>query len=161
MVRWDMPVNREVGCMKSAFALLLVLCPLVWASPCPMGQAKDEATLIQIEHTWARALEEQDVSALMCILADEFEDAGPTGALADRTTILKRADNHRGVHHELSEMHARIYGDVAYIRGVARAVMKTPGAPPSVVRFTDVYVYRDGRWQCVAGHESSFPRPVT
>jgi hypothetical protein len=22
------------------------------------------------------------------------------------------------------------------------------------VRFTDVYVYRDGRWQCVAGHES-------
>jgi hypothetical protein len=22
------------------------------------------------------------------------------------------------------------------------------------VRFTDVYVYREGRWQCVAGHES-------
>jgi len=22
------------------------------------------------------------------------------------------------------------------------------------VRFTDIYVYREGRWQCVAGHES-------
>jgi ketosteroid isomerase-like protein len=132
----------------------------VWQS-LPQGQAKDEATLIQIEQTWARSLEQQDVSALMCILADEFEDAGPTGALADRSIILARADNHRGVHHELSELHARIYGDVAYIRGLARAVSTDRGAPASVVRFTDVYVYRDGRWQCVAAHESSLPRPVT
>lgn len=150
--------------MKYVLGLMLcpaMLCSLVYASPCPTGQAKDEATLIQIEQTWARALEEQDVSALTCILADEFEDAGPSGALSDRSTILGQADRHPGVHHELSELHAHIYGDVAYIRGVARAVVKNnPGAPPMVVRFTDVYVYRDGRWQCVAGHESRFPRPI-
>jgi ketosteroid isomerase-like protein len=158
---------EEVACMKSALwmvlCLVMSLCPPAFCNPCPTGQAKDEATLIQIEQTWARALEEQDVGALMCILADEFEDAGPTGALADRSKILARADSHRGVHHELSELHAHIYGDVAYIRGVARAAAakNVPGAPPMVVRFTDVYVYRDGRWQCVAGHESSFPRPAT
>jgi ketosteroid isomerase-like protein len=140
---------------------LLLLCPAAYAATCPLNQAKDEATLIQIEQTWAKALETQDVSALMCILADEFEDAGPTGALADKKAILARADNHKSVHHELSEMHARVYGDFAYIRGVARAVSKTRGAPPNKVRFTDVYVYRDGRWQCVAAHESAFPRLVT
>jgi ketosteroid isomerase-like protein len=140
---------------------LLLLCPLAYGSPCPTNQPKDEATLAQIEQTWARSLETQDISALMCILADEFEDAGPTGALADRTAILARADNHKGVHHELSEMHARIYGDVAYIRGIATAISKAHGAPLNKVRFTDVYVYRDGRWQCVAAHESAFPRPVT
>ena len=138
---------------------LLLLCPLGYASPCPTGQAKDEAALIQIEQTWARALEAQDVSALACILADEFEDAGPGGALSDRSKILGRAANHPGVHHELSELHARVYGDAAYIRGVAAAAMDK-GRLARKLRFTDVYVYREGRWQCVAGHESLFPRPV-
>ena len=145
--------------MKYALWLLL-LCPLAYAGPCPTGQAKDEATLIQIEQTWAAALEKQDVSALMCILADEFEDAGPNGNLNGRAETLARADHHPGQHHELSELHARIYGDYAYIRGVARAVSTTPGAPLDKVRFTDVYVYREGRWQCVAAQESRFPRAV-
>jgi ketosteroid isomerase-like protein len=138
---------------------LLLLCPFAYASPCATKQTKDEAALIQIERTWARALEEQNISALGCILADEFEDAGPTGALADRTTILNRAADHHGVHNELSELHAHVYGDFAYIRGIATAVMDNK-RPAMKVRFTDVYVYREARWQCVAGHESSIPPPV-
>lgn len=137
---------------------LFLLCPLGYAAPCPTAQRKDEAALAQNEQNWARALEEQDISALVCILADEFEDVGPTGEPASRTQVLQRADQHRGVHHELSELHAHVYGDFAYIRGLAT----TPGAPgrPTIkVRFTDVYVYRDGRWQCVAGQESSIPPP--
>jgi ketosteroid isomerase-like protein len=139
--------------------LLLMLCPLTYATPCPTNQAKDEATLVQIEQTWARSLETQDVSALMCILADEFEDAGPTGALADKKAILARADNHKSPHNELSEMHAHVYGDFAYIRGVAATVAEH--GLTHKIRFTDIYAYRDGRWQCVAAQESSSPRPTT
>lgn len=143
--------------MKSALWLLL-LCPWAQAAPCPTGQAKDEAALVEIEQTWARSLEQQDVSALGCILADEFEDAGPSGALSDRSKILARAADHPGVHHELSDLHARVYGDFGYIRGVATAAMGNGRVKDVVkVRFTDMYVYRDGRWQCVAGHESRFP----
>ena len=115
---------------------------------------------MQIEQSWAQSLEKQDVSALACILADEFEDAGPTGGVLDRAATLNRADRRPGVHHELSELHAHIYGDVGYIRGVATAVMGD-GHLKVKVRFTDVYVYRDGRWQCVAGHESQFTTPRT
>jgi ketosteroid isomerase-like protein len=57
------------------------------------------------------------------------------------------------VHHELSELHAHVNGDSGYIRGLATAV-DAQGKVAFRVRFTDVYVYRDGRWQCVAGHES-------
>jgi hypothetical protein len=32
--------------------------------------------------------------------------------------------------------------------------MNSQGKLVAKVRFTDVYVYREGRWQCVAGHES-------
>jgi ketosteroid isomerase-like protein len=141
--------------MRSAM-LLLLLCPLAYAAPCPTNQAKDEAALVQIEHIWAQALERHDTAALECILADEFEDAGPDGMLTDRATTLTKAAAHAPVHHELSELHAHAQGDFGYIRGMATAMDKQ-GTLMARVRFTDVYVYREGRWQCVAGHESTMP----
>ena len=138
--------------MKYALWIVL-LCPLAAAAPCPAGQAKDRDALIQIEKSWARALEQQDTATLGCILADEFEDAGPDGKLTDRATTLAKAAKHRAVHHELSDLQPHTQGDFGYIRGLAAAV-DAQGKVVARVRFTDVYAYREGRWQCVAGHES-------
>ena len=92
--------------MKQMFLLALVVLPLAcWAS-CPSGQTKDEAALVQLEQTWAKALEQRDGAAVGCILAAEFEDADPNGKVLAR------------------------------------------------VRFTDILVYRDGRWVAVAAQES-------
>ena len=138
--------------MKSIL-LVLVLCSAAYAAPCPTGQAKDESALVQIEQTWARALEQREVATLACILAQEFEDADPDGNLTDRATTLAKAAGHPPVHHDLSELHAHVQGDSGYIRGLASAV-DAQGKVLFKVRFTDIYAYRDGRWQCVAGHES-------
>ena len=138
--------------MKYVLCLLL-LCPLSFAVPCPTGEARDGDALIQIEQAWARALELRDTAGLSCILADEFEDAGPDGTLTDRATTLARAAEHPAVHHDLSALRAHIQSDVGYIRGLATAI-NAQGKIVARVRFTDVYVYREGRWQCVAGHES-------
>ena len=138
--------------MKYALWLLL-LCPSALAVPCATGQAKDGNALMQTEQTWARALEQWDTAALACILADEFEDAGPDGSLTSRAVTLAKAADHAAVHHELSDLRAQVRGDFGYIRGLAAAV-NAQGKVVAKVRFTDVYVYREGRWQCVAGHES-------
>ena len=132
---------------------ILLLCPAVGALQCPTGQAKDEAVLVHIEKTWARSLDEHDANTLSCILADEFEDAGPDGKLTDRSATLAKAAMASAVHHELSDVHAHVQGDFAYIRGVAEGI-NSQAKRTSRVRFTDIYAYRDGRWQCVAGHES-------
>lgn len=142
--------------MRTAFCILL-FCALARATPCPTSQAKDEAALVQMEQAWARALEQQDAGTLGCILADEFEDANPAGALSSRSKLLAAAQKQPGSHHKLSEMHAHVYGDVGYIRGLATA-LTADGRPKVMVRFTDVYVYRDERWQCVAAHESKVPQ---
>lgn len=144
----------EVSHVKYAL-LFVMLCPLAVAAPCPSGQAKDGDALIQIEQTWARSLEQHDAATLGCILADEFEDAGPDGKVTGRSSTLAKAAEHRAVHHELTELRPHVQGDFGYIRGVARAV-DAQGKIVATVRFTDVYAYRDGRWQCVAGHESLF-----
>lgn len=140
--------------MKIAVPLLL-LCTLAHAASCPTNQAKDEATLVQIEHTWLRAAEQHDLPALGCILADEFEEADSTGALIDRSAMLATAAQPREVHFELADLHARVYGDFAYVRG--KGVQNDNGLRTEKTRFTDIFVYRSGRWQCVAGHESRFP----
>jgi hypothetical protein len=138
--------------MKLA-VLLLLLCPLSYAAPCPAGQAKDGAVLEQMEQTWAQSLEKHDVEALGCILANEFEDVDPDGKLTNREAALSKAASRPATHHQLSELHAHVYGEAGYIRGLATAVNPQTKIETKV-RFTDVYVYRDGRWQCVAGQES-------
>ena len=138
--------------MKFALSML-IFSSLAYAAPCPTAQAKDGDALVQIEQAWARSLEQSDTAALGCILATEFEDAGPDGKLTDRATTLAQAGEHRAIQHELSKMQAHVQGDFGYIRGLATA-LNTQGKVVAVVRFTDVYVYREQRWQCVAGHES-------
>jgi hypothetical protein len=138
--------------MRSALWLLM-LSPLAFAARCPTGQVRDEGALLQIEHEWAQALEKHDTSALDCILASDFEEAGPEGQLFDRSHMLARSRDPQEVHYELSEMHGHVYGDAGYVRGVGVA-MGEDGKIKAKTRFTDIFVYRDGRWQCVAGHES-------
>jgi hypothetical protein len=138
--------------------LLSTLCPQIRAASCPTGQLKDENALIQIEKSWARALERHDMPALDCILAQEFEEADATGKLWDRSHMLARAADPGDVHYELSELHPHMHGDFGYIRGMGVAVRN--GQVMAKTRFTDIFVYREERWQCVAGHESAFP-PAT
>ncbi|MFZ0951301.1 MAG: nuclear transport factor 2 family protein [Candidatus Sulfotelmatobacter sp.] len=139
--------------MKRVSVWLLILCSTALAAPCPTGQRKDGSALVQSEQTWAKALEQRDSVALSCLLAAEFEDAGPDGTLQDRDATLAKAARHQPVHHELTEMHAQVQGNFGYIRGLATAVDEQ-GKVLMRVRFTDIYVYRDGRWQAVAAHES-------
>jgi ketosteroid isomerase-like protein len=132
---------------------MLLLCPLAHGAACPQSQPKEESTLAQAEQSWARSLEQRDAAMLGCLLANEFEDADSSGKLTDRATTLAGVATRRAGHNELSELHAHVHGDVGYIRGKATA-SDAQGKIVARVRFTDIYVYREGRWQCVAAHES-------
>jgi ketosteroid isomerase-like protein len=134
----------------------LACCSVTHAAPCPAGQPKTPDALSQTERTWASALEQRDTAALGCILAEEFQDTDPEGAIFDRSATLSKAATHRPVHHELQDLNAHVYGDFGYIRGLATAA-DAQGKIVARVRFTDIYVYRDQRWQAVAAHESILP----
>jgi len=147
--------------MKHAMWMwLLAFCPSALGTSCPDAPAKNSNALIEIEHTWARALEWRDAEVLGCILAEEFKDTDPQGSVSDRAATLAKASVHRTVHHELNELEAHVYGDFGYIRGLATAI-DPHGKIMARVRFTDIYVYRDGRWQAVAAHESMLPGTPT
>jgi len=123
------------------------------ATTCPGGQAKDGSALVQQEQHWAKALEQHDSEALGCILADEFQDFDPGGIVYDRADTLAGVPHRRPGSNQLSELQPHAYGDIGYIRGLATLV-DAEGKVRARVRFTDIYLYREGRWQAVAGQES-------
>jgi Domain of unknown function (DUF4440) len=132
---------------------LLVTAAGVAALECPGGQAKDEATLVGLEQTWAKALEAHDTATVKCLLAEEFQDVGVDGTVYDRATALGRIASRRPSENHLEDVHAHIHGEMAYVRGLNR-VTDSAGAVLARVRFTDIFVYREGRWLAVAGQET-------
>jgi Domain of unknown function (DUF4440) len=148
--------KSEAHNMKILFCLgVLALFVQPIFAKCP-PQAKDASALVQLEQNWAAALEVRDADAVGCLLADEFQDADPSGALHDRTETLAQIPHRRPGKNILSELTPHVFGDFGYIRGLATLV-NGDGKTIARVRFTDVYVYRDYRWQAVAGQESLLP----
>jgi ketosteroid isomerase-like protein len=151
--------SRGVVKMKFAFwILLLSLCQFAHAINCPKDQPKDGSALPHLERTWAKALEVNDGDAVACILADEFEDADVDGSLHSRGEALARVAQRKPSHNELSEITPHIQGDFGYVRGL-NTITDPKGSPVAKVRFTDIFVYRDGRWQSVAGQETLLSEP--
>src|SRR5258708_32868904 len=97
---------------------VLLLCPLAYGAGCPKAQVKKESALVQAEQTWARALEQRDAATLGCLLAEEFEDADPSGKLTDRAITLAGVATRRAGHNELSELTEDVNRVVEYIRGL-------------------------------------------
>jgi ketosteroid isomerase-like protein len=135
----------------------LISCGPVWSENCPKDQPKDGTALIQLEQSWAKALEHYDAEAVGCILAPEFQDADPAGQLHSRAETLAAIPKRKPGANHLTELDPHVYGDFGYIRGLATLV-DADGKVKAKVRFTDVYVYREGRWLAVAGQESLLPQ---
>jgi hypothetical protein len=145
--------NDLVVKIVMAFAVLLAVILSAFAADCPRNQPKTDAALIQLEENWAAALSRKDTDSVACMVADEFEDADVDGSLHTRSQMLEHIPQRKpGVNH-LSEMRAYVEGDMGFTRGLATLV-DASGKVVARVRFTDVFTYRDGRWQALAGQES-------
>ena len=126
-------------------AVLLALALSAAGADCPKNQPKTEATLIELEQNWA--------AALACMVADEFEEVDVDGSLHTRSQMLEHIPQRKPGTNHLSEMRAHVEGNFGFTRGLATLVDPS-GKVVARVRFTDVFTYRDGRWQALAGHET-------
>lgn len=143
----------KIPSLFTVSATLLVLASIASAAECPTNQPKTAATLIQLEQDWAAALSRKDADAVACMVADKFEDADVDGSLHTRSQMLEHIPQRKPGTNHLSEMRAFVQGDFGFTRGLA-TLIDASGKVLARVRFTDVFTYRDGRWQALAGQES-------
>jgi len=140
--------------VKFLIVPLIFFVPLgAFAVDCPKDQPKTEAALIELEQNWAAALNRKDTNAVSCMVADEFEDADVDGSLHTRSQTLAGVPKRKPNTNRLSDLRAHVEGNMGFTRGL-NTITDASGKVVARVRFTDVFTYRDSRWQALAGHET-------
>ena len=117
----------------------------------------DQEILIQMERDWDAAFERRDAKLISTFLADEFIATYSDGRRGDKATELKLAAefNQQTDSRELADFIVRIYRDTAVVWFTQTLKGPSQGKPITIVyQYVDVWVMRDGRWQCVASQST-------
>jgi hypothetical protein len=121
--------------------------------------------LMQLERDIGRANVERDAAFFARVEADEFIFTDSSGAVTlkqeDVASVKAPANpDAKLLSYEVDDMKVTLYDDTAVVTGrvTQRGVNKGQGWKGQS-RFTDVFVWRDRRWQIVAGHSSRIPAP--
>jgi ketosteroid isomerase-like protein len=141
--------------------MTLLLLPLVLALGCfgvaeapqaAQAQAPPPADFAQIEQHLARAWVESDRATIDRIIASDWTTIAISGRLLTRAEVMAdffRTGKSPIAAMTIDDVRVRLLGDVAVVTG--RTTARAIGSEADVVlRFTDVFALRDGRWQIVA-----------
>ena len=122
--------------------------------PGSTASGEDEKALYQLERDWAEADVKKDAVALDKILATEFQ-ANYVGLIGNKKQVLSvlKSNSSKTESAVNSEMNAIVFGDTAIVHGLSTEKSSMAGKDTSgQYRWTDVFVKREGRWQCVTGY---------
>src|SRR5947207_6795905 len=114
----------------------------------------DREALIALEKKWPRS--EHRATELDSILASDFVHPVVTGNLLDKAPHIHFSSTHlppANLQNYFDGLKVRLYGDVGIVNGL---VVTTNDKGEEVRRtvFTDVFVYRDQRWQAINAQEN-------
>jgi uncharacterized protein (TIGR02246 family) len=124
--------------------------------PGTTASGQDEQALYQIERDMAEALVKKDAAAWDRMLGNEFQ-ANYASVVANKKQFLAaiKSDTTRFESVTGSGMKAFVFGDTAVVHGLSISKSSMGGKDTSgQERFTEVFVKRDGRWQCVTGYSA-------
>jgi hypothetical protein len=118
------------------------------------SRLSDRAAVVALEQRWLAA--EQDSVALDSILAPDFIHALGSGQFINKREHIGFVSAHPAsatVLTHFERLDVRVFGDAALATGIVEATQDgTAGVKRTV--FTDVFVFRSGRWQAVAAQET-------
>ncbi len=125
--------------------------------------AKVEQELIKLEDEWHNAYVRRDAEPLERILADEYIAISGNGGSGNKAQAIAglRADKSTYEYSTPYDMDFRFYGDTVVVIGRTKEKGKAENGTEFTVeyRWTDVFVKRNGRWQCVAAQIARVPPP--
>ena len=143
--------------MRSAvrnFMKLIVICLLgTGAVKATESVTQAEKELAQIEDEYRAARVKADTAYLEKLYGHELRIIGADGSVIERDADIKvfAEGTLKPESIELTDLSIKLYGNVAVVTGRENVKGRYQGKYSEFgLRFTDVFVYRDGRWQLVA-----------
>ncbi len=141
--------------------ITLVLLAIATQAPRAVA-ATPEGEVDQIEDLRYAAMINRDWTAFAAILGDEFIYHQPNGNVATKAGFIEqfRSGLVRLKKAERYDVKIHVYGDVATATGSTRVDLEQNGEPRQVdLRYLNVWVKRDGRWQLVVRQSAFKPAP--
>jgi len=138
--------NRVIG--SALLPLVLLSCHV------SRGTKSDENSkqeLLALENRWLQA--QDDPAAVEGILAPDFLHVVPGEIITKDQQLQFLRDHPAGGQHadkHFEDLHVRVYGEAGIVNGAV--IAKTEHGERKTL-FTDVFAYRDGKWQAVSAQE--------
>ena len=125
--------------------------------PAQTRTGSDEQALIKMENEWLQAFFANDGAFADRFLADDYLGTDEHGDMKDKAQKIAeiKGGAHLSTSGVLDNLRVRVYGDAAVVTG--RRIMKglfQGKEYRSPYLWTDIFIKRGGRWQCVASHVS-------
>jgi Domain of unknown function (DUF4440) len=145
------------------FSISLLLSLLVSSGPLHFQAARsaeqDRKALLSLEDEWLHA---RDAATLERILADDFVHPVAQGVFLSKAEHIEWFTKHlppMSRKTRFDHLQVRLYGDTAVVNGMVIATAES-GKELDRSIFTDVFVFRDQRWQAVNAQENKVERRV-
>jgi uncharacterized protein (TIGR02246 family) len=146
---------RTTSLIPGSLALVMLLSG---AAAQAAGAAADEQAVTAAEQQWLKSQQTNNVELLAPLLADKVVETITEGkVLFGKDAVLADAKSATWSSVEYTDLKVTVFGSTAIATGAFAGKGKTAaGNPLDVhVRFTDTWVkMADGKWQCVASHDS-------
>ena len=144
----------------SCIRLVLTAATIVLCASAADGDEKrtsnsDRDALLALENDWLK--NEHNAAELEHILAADFLHPVITGDVLNKAQHIKFSSTHLpapDLTRHFEGLQVRVYGDVGIVNGVVVTTDKDGNTAGKTV-FTDVFVYRDGRWQAINAQENA------
>lgn len=110
-----------------------------------------------MEHLWNEAQMNRDARALEGMIGANFVNTEYDGEVSDKAKFLAdiKDPQFNLSNIAIQDVKVSMYADSAVVVGLYRTKGSYQGKPyEHTGRFTDTWVFIEGRWQCVASHTS-------
>lgn len=147
-----------------AFGFLLLSSGPGLAQPLKAEERRSAGEVLAAVAKWADAVRDRDQAALEKLFADEMivtTGDGKTRGKAEELEVLKPDPNPklRTISVVNENVRVKVYGDVAVVTSLTRMRLEMNGiGSEAAMRYTAVFVKRDGRWQIAALHTTRAPQ---
>jgi hypothetical protein len=138
---------------RGVFLIFLVACLYTAAhGACPVDPLTEQG-LRSVEERWLRALTTKDRATLECILSSDFTDSSMKGELRTRADVFFSLNRPRDYVQKLAVDHVTVKNDTGVVAG-QNIITDAAGNLLFEIRFTDTFIYQDGRWIALAAQET-------
>jgi ketosteroid isomerase-like protein len=149
--------SRKNPMIKSILACLLFVGCTLAQTPTTVSFSTQSANLVALERMWNQAQVSRDSMAIAGMIGDKFINTEYDGEVSNRGKFLADFADPKFKPSLMNSENVEVatYGTTAIVTGDYHTKGLYASKPyEHFGRFTDTWVFQDGKWLCVASHSS-------